>query len=102
MFVLYYVGLKAAFLYGLVHSFVKYETLQEHWLFMASLYVGGIAVLSGVFIMAPMESPDWWGWELWLAKSLLLAAVYFRLLRRFDEGMMFWLLLIAGLGLVYY
>ncbi len=102
MFLLYYVGLKAAFLYGLVHSFAKYESLQKHWLFLGLLYTAGIALLSWVFIMAPADAPDWWQWKLWLAKSLVLAVVYFRLLERFEEGFLFWLLLVAGLGLVYY
>ena len=39
--------------------------------------------------------------EIWLVKTLRVAVVYFKLLQRFDEGWMFWTLLVAGIGIVY-
>jgi hypothetical protein len=97
----YYYGIKAAFLFGLVHSFVKFEPLQKHWLFLGLLYTAGLAIVSWVFFVAPgrvQTRP----WQIWLAESAVIAVIYFKLLQRFDEGWMFWTLIIAGLGLVYF
>jgi hypothetical protein len=96
----YYLAIKAVFFYGLVHSFVKYELLQKHWLFMALLYTAGIALLSYVWFVAPGQMAIG-VWKVWLVKTLVIAAIYFKLLERFDEGVRFWILLVAGLGVVY-
>jgi len=96
----YYFGIKLAFFFGLVHSFVKFESLQRHWLFMSVLYTVGVAFLSWVFLIAPDQTADYRLWQIWLGKTLGLSAVYFWLLSRFDEGILFWLLLCAGVGLV--
>ncbi|MGC8640293.1 MAG: hypothetical protein ACP5XB_10505 [Isosphaeraceae bacterium] len=97
----YYLAIKAVFFYGLVHSFVKYELLQKHWLFMALLYTAGIAGLSWIWFVASGQV-QFAPWRVWLVKTLVIAVVYFKLLERFDEGFMFWTLLIAGLAVVYY
>jgi hypothetical protein len=91
----YYYGIKAMFLFGIVRSFVKYDALERHWLFVAILYTAGLALLSWVFLNS---SPQFntRTWELWLVKTLLLAALYLKLLSRFDEGLLFWLILLAG------
>jgi hypothetical protein len=102
MMLVYYLGIKAAFFYGLVHSFIKFDTLQKHWLFLSLLYTAGVAMLSWVFIMAPTDAPNWREWGIWLAKTFVLIAVYFRLLARFDEGILFWILLVAGIAVVWY
>ncbi len=97
----YYYGIKAAFLFGLVHSFVKFETLQKSWLFIGLLYTAGVALLSYVWIIMPGR----YGirpWQIWLAETAGIAVVYFWLLQRFDEGPLFWMLLMAGLGVVYF
>ncbi len=99
----YYIGLKAVFFYGLVHSYVKFEPLQKHWIFMSVLYTAGAAFLSYVFLMAPgLLQVTWQDWGIWLGKSAILVAVYFKLLARFDEGILFWLLLVAGAYVVYF
>ena len=41
-------------------------------------------------------------WQIWLAKTAVIAVVYFKLLQRFDEGPLFWMLLMAGLGVIYF
>src|SRR5437868_1542482 len=97
---LYYFALKFAFFFMLVHSFVKYEPLQRHWLFLSLLYTAGVAFLSWVFLMAPRDVADWRPWETWLAVTGVISALYFRLLARFDEGVLFWLLLIVGVAVV--
>jgi hypothetical protein len=99
---LYYLGIKLVFFFGLVRCFAKYDVLKPHILFLSLLYTGGVAFLSWVFIMAPREAPDYRSWEIWLAKTFVLTLVYFWLLRRFDEGLLFFALLIAGVALVYY
>jgi len=99
----YYFGLKAVFFYGLVHSFVKFDPLQKHWIFLSLLYTAGIAFLSYVFLIAPGTAQYWGSWRawyIWLGETAVIAATYFKLLDRFDEGILFWLLLIGGVGVV--
>jgi len=99
----YYFGLKAVFFYGLVHSFVKFDPLQKHWIFLSLLYTAGIAFLSYVFLIAPGTAQYWGSWQawwIWLGETAVIAAIYFKLLARFDEGILFWLLLIGGVGVV--
>ncbi|MFO0960955.1 MAG: hypothetical protein U0800_26540 [Isosphaeraceae bacterium] len=124
--VLYYIALKTLFLFALVKAFTAAEPLQKHWAALAALYTAALAFLSWVFILAPnTENPSWrylelwvgnslglispaqprptqvWrAWMIWLAETFALAALYFRLLARFDEGLMFWVVLLAGLGLI--
>jgi hypothetical protein len=97
----YYYAIKAAFLFGLVHSFVKFETLQKSWLFLGLLYAAGVALLSWVWLVAPgrVETRPW---QIWVGETAVIAVVYFKLLERFDEGPLFWMLLMAGLGVVYF
>jgi hypothetical protein len=97
----YYIAIKAMFLFGLVHSFVKFELLQKHWLFMGLIYTAGVGLLSWVWLVAPGQV-EYRPWEIWLAKTLVIAVIYFKLLDRFDEGPIFWMLLMAGLAVVYY
>jgi hypothetical protein len=100
---LYYFGLKTVFFYMLVYSFIKFENLQRHWLFLSLLYTAGVAFLSFVFLLAPGIARYWGSmnyWWIWLGQTLVIAAVYFKLLARFDEGILFWLILMAGVGVV--
>ena len=46
MLAVYYLAIKAVFLFGLVHAFVKFEPLQKHWFFMGLLYAAGVVLLS--------------------------------------------------------
>lgn len=42
-------------------------------------------------------------WQHWLVKTFLLAAIYFKLLSRFDQGIMFWLIFPLGVvGLLWF
>ena len=106
---LYYLAMKGMFLCGLVRSYVVYDPLRKHWLGMAVLYTLGIAFLSYVFLFGPgvqLEPRPWefvilgtLGWskdrfrQVWLVETLVLSALYFKLLDRFDEGWIFWTLL---------
>jgi hypothetical protein len=98
---IYYLGIKAAFLVGLVHSFVKFEMLQKSWLFLGLLYTAGLALLSWVWLVAPgrVETRPW---LIWLAETAVIAVIYFKLLERFDEGMIFWLLMLGGIAFLLY
>jgi hypothetical protein len=102
IFNVYYMAIKAAFLYGLVHSFVKFENLQKHWLFIGLLYAAGVVFLSWVWFVAPQQSPDWRAWRIFWLQTAVIGVVYFKLLQRFDEGILFWLLLVAGLIVVWF
>jgi hypothetical protein len=101
-FTLYYYALKLFFFFGLVNSFVKYDALQKHLIFMAVFYTAGVAALSWVFLLAPLKVVDWEAWKWWLGKTFLLSMFYFWLLRRFDAGFLFWMLLMLGVGVVIY
>jgi hypothetical protein len=98
---LYYVFLKLFFVYGLVRVFLKFDVLQDHVLLMAILYTVGIGFLSWVYFnWRPNFRLD--NWELWLARTGILAWIYFWLLSKYGEGIMLYILLLAGLGLVYF
>jgi hypothetical protein len=99
---IYYYVIKAIFLFSLVKIQVQFETMKSHWLFLGILYTSGIAFLSWVFIMAPQDFPDYRAWQIWLAKFFGLSTLYFYLLQRFDEGVIFWTVLLLGLGLIYF
>lgn len=101
--IIYFLGLKIAFLLGLVKSFTQFDQLARHFYFIALLYVAGIAGLSWVFLMAPVQRTADQAWAIWLVKTFVIALVYFKLLDRFDEGSLFWIILVAGfLFLIYF
>jgi hypothetical protein len=99
---LYYLGVKGAFLFGLARSYVSFEPLQKHWLFMSILYTAGIAFLSRVFSVFFTGFTDY-KWHIWLLETFVLVIIYFKLLSRFDEGMLFWIIfLFGGAGLIWF
>ena len=110
----FYLFMKAAFLYSLVRTQVKYDVMQDRWLFLSVLYTGGIAFLSYAFLFSWLNA-SWPPFQvnlakmigispflLWVGETFLLSALYFKLLSRADDGMVFYLLLLAGLGLVWF
>jgi hypothetical protein len=110
----YYLAMKAAFLFGLVRIQVKFETMKDHWLFLGVLYTLGVAFLSFVFLTSWQEFP-WpaWQrrvaaviglspWQSWLAQTFVLSTLYFWLMAKFDEGVIFWTLLLLGILLVWF
>jgi hypothetical protein len=99
----YYIGLKAVFFYMLVHSYVKFDVLEKHWLFLSILYVLGIVFLSYVFLIAPgLINHTRQEWLIWYGQNLVIMAVYLKLLARFEDGILFWILLIAGVIIVWF
>jgi hypothetical protein len=111
---LYYLALKAMFFFSLVRIQVKFDTMKDHWLFLGILYTAGVAFLSYVFLFGDRQFP-WPAWQLrvsrnfgiapeyaFWAETLILSTLYFRLLSKFDEGVIFWTLLLLGLLVVWF
>jgi hypothetical protein len=100
---LYYFGLKIAFFFGLVRCFARFDVLHKYVVFLAALYTAGVAFLSWVFLISPgMWRPTQQQWGIWLAVTFAITLVYFKLLDRFDEGFLFWILLALGCVVVLY
>ena len=96
----YYIGIKAAFLFGLVHSFVKFEPLQKSWFFMGFYLHGrGDAAELLCSLAGPVGGSDY-PLEIFWLRTQGSPLSYFWLLERFDEGWIFWTLTLAGLGVV--
>jgi hypothetical protein len=111
---LYYYFIKLVFFYGLVRSQVRYDLIRDHYLFLAILYTAGVAFLSLAFYVswAGQDFPIRFleirvsqilgvtKWQAWLGETLLLSTIYFKLMARFDEGVVFWTLLLLGVFVV--
>ena len=76
--------------------------MQRHTLFLAVLYAACVALLSFIFVVGPQPASSLQRWEYWLGITFLLSTLYFVLLVRFEEGFLFWILLILGIGVVLY
>jgi hypothetical protein len=112
----YYFFIKLVFFYGLVRSQVRYDLVRDHYLFLAILYTAGVAFLSLAFLVSwgGQDFPDrmleirlsqmtgMTKWKVWLGVTLLISTIYFKLLARFDEGVIFWTLLLLGVLVVLY
>ncbi len=106
--------IRIVFFYSLVRAQIKYETMKDHWLFLGVLFTAATAFLSYVFIHSWVDFPwaDWhlriarnFGvtpWQAYVGEVFLLATLYFWLMARFDEGVIFWTLLLLGLPMVYW
>jgi hypothetical protein len=102
MLVLYY-ALKGFFLLSLARTFVVFDAFQKQWLIFPIVYAVGLGLLSWVFILGMNPGIPTDDWKIWLAKSFGLAVVYFKLLSKFEEGLLFWIILLGGwLGLTYF
>jgi hypothetical protein len=110
----YYLFLKAVFFFSLVRTQVKFDTMKDHWLFLGILYTAGVAFLSYVFLFG-WQKFQWAEWQLrvarnfgiapehaFVAETLIVSTLYFRLLAKFDEGVIFWTLLLLGLLVVWF
>jgi len=115
MFIIYYYALKFTIFFSIVKALVKFETLGHHFLFLGILYTSLVAFLSYVFILTTNpgafnahwvltihQSTQISPWLIWLAATLGLSSLYFKLLSKFDEGVLFWLLLVLGIPLAFF
>ena len=108
---LYYFLIKIAFFFSLVRAQVKYDLVKDHYLFLGILYTAAVAFLSFAFLVS-WQGQDFldsaWvryvsrllgvtPWVAWLIGTLILSTIYFKLMARFDEGVMFWTLLLLGI-----
>ena len=117
--VVYYYFIKIFLFFSIVRILVKFEPMQKHWLFLGVLYTLGVAFVSWVFLVAPSPNPAalWQGqsvqvvrqllglsqqqgFRIWLGETFVLSTLYFKLLIRFDEGVIFWTLLLLGILVV--
>jgi hypothetical protein len=104
--------IKITFFYSLVRSQVKYDLLKDHYLFLGILYTAAVAFLSFAFLVSANGEdnvPDRFlefqlsqrlgltQWRVWLGETLILSTIYFKLMARFDEGVVFWTLLLLGI-----
>ncbi len=99
---MFYAFVKLVYLYSIVKIFLKFDNLRQNILFLSIFYTLGIAFISFIFFVAPNQNPNYREWGIFLAKTLGLSYVYFRLLDRFDEGFLLIVMLVLGLGLVYF
>jgi hypothetical protein len=111
----YYFFIKIVFFFSLVRAQIKSDLLRDHFLFLAVLYTAAVAFLSYAFLVS------WQGqdivpgrawefqlskatgqsqWVVWLGETLLLSTIYFKLMAKFDEGVIFWTLLLLGILVV--
>ncbi len=101
MIPLYYFFLliKLVYFYSLVRAMIKFEPMKDHVLFLGVIYTLGAAFLGFVFNTGTgAVMGDYW-WE-WVVETLILSTIYFWLLAKFDEGVIFWTLLLLGFFLV--
>jgi len=108
---IYYYLIKIVFFYSLVRAQVKYDLIKDHYLFLGILYTVAVAFLSFCFLWGlegenfprrPLERQvsQLLGttlWRAWLVETLVLSTIYFKLMARFDEGVLFWTLLLLGI-----
>ncbi|MHC5541478.1 hypothetical protein ACYOEI_24930 [Singulisphaera rosea] len=107
-------GMKFFYLYSLVKTQVKFDVIRDRYLFLGIIYTAGVAFLFFAFI-GSWETLNWAPWQrqlaanlgvqpvvAWIGETLLLSSLYFWLLARFDEGMIFWTLILLGIFLVYF
>jgi hypothetical protein len=108
---LYYFFIKIAFFFALVRAQVKYDLVKDHYLFLGILYTTAVAFLSfcflvswegenflnGPFVRPVAQALGITPWRAWLVETLVLSTIYFKLMARFDEGVMFWTLLLLGI-----
>ncbi len=110
----YYFFIKIVFFYALVRAQVSSDLIKEHYYFLGVMYTGAVAFLSYALIKSSADLA-WanWSWQIrlaqtlgitnyqcWLLQTLVLSTLYFRLMAKFDEGVIFWTLLLLGLLVV--
>ena len=80
-------------------------------MFLSMLYTAAVWFLSYAFLVSWQgenmperalefqlsEALNQTPWRVWLGETLLLSMIYFKLLAKFDEGVIFWTLLVLGI-----
>ena len=113
---IYYFFIKIVFFFSLVRAQIKSDLLRDHFLFLAIVYTAAVAFLSYAFFVSwtGQDFPERYlevrvsqavgvtHWVAWLGLTLILSATYFKLMAKFDEGVVFWTLLLLGMLVVLY
>jgi hypothetical protein len=110
-----YYFLKLMLFFSIVKALVRFETLGNHFVFLGILYTTLVAFISYVFVvstrladfhaswvMAIHRATNLSPWLSWLAATLVLSTLYFKLISKFEDGILFWVLLILGIPLVFF
>jgi hypothetical protein len=107
-------ALRLVFFYSLVRILIKFDTMKDHWFFLGVLFTAATGFLAYMFLWswAEITWPSWqvqiarnFGivpWQAYLGEVFLLSTLYFWLMAKFDEGVIFWTLLLLGIPLVYF
>jgi hypothetical protein len=111
----YYYFIKIVFFFSIVRALIKFEPIQKHWLFLGLLYTAAVAFLSYIFLVSWQPGVVWqryvpelvvarllglsplYGYKIWLGETFLLSTLYFKLIGDFEEGVVFWTLLLLGI-----
>src|SRR4051794_7528831 len=101
IFDVYYMAIKAMFFFGLVSALVKFENLQKQWLFIALLYAAGVAFLSWIWLVQT-DRVSLQAWQTFCIETMVISLVYFRLITWFEDGVIFWTLLLLGMVVVWF
>jgi hypothetical protein len=91
-----YYAMKVVLFASIVRALVTAESLHRYTLWLAGFYTALVALLSFVFLIGPQAKPNWELWQYWLGLNFLLSAVYFKLIARFEDGKLFWVILPLG------
>jgi len=98
-----YIVIKGAFFAGLVKAFSLSPSIRKAIVF-GILWTAGVAALSTVYFNPDMLEAMGLSWDTrrtWLAWNLGLSTLYFTLLAWFeDSGSFWWVIRVAGVGLV--
>ncbi len=103
--------------FSIVKALVKFETLGDHFFFLGLLYTAARwPLISYVFVVSTRQVGNFHAvwlmqvsratglspWLSWLAATLILSTLYFKLIGKFGEGGLFWVLLVLGIPLVFF
>jgi hypothetical protein len=106
--------MKFVYFFSLVRILIKFEPMQKYSLFLGVVYTSGVAFLFYTLMLSWADF-RWPAWQYqiaqsvgvspflcWIVETLVASTLYFRLLVRFDEGVVFWTLLLMGVLLVWF
>lgn len=106
--VVYYFAIKLMFFFSLFKAQLRFATVRKHPLLLALIYSLVVAFLSMTMLPSPQDT-SWAIWQLqlaaklgispwraWVGETFVIATIYFWLLARFDEGILFFSLFLLG------
>lgn len=95
-----YLIMKGALFAALLKAHISSESLQEKPWLLAGIYTVGVGVMSYFYLNLEWASNPRF-MQLWLGVSFVLSYLYYWLLAKFeDTWVVWWTVLILGLGLI--